>query len=385
MNPNSHLKLLIQEFGKKYLCPHISSFEKEGTFPKELFLELGKLHLLGIGLPEKWGGTELSWQEICVIFQEFSKFDPGFCLSYLTHTLLFLKNLYTNGNDYHAERYFPSCLEGHSIGAMAMSEPQAGSDALGLKTHAIKEKDKYIINGSKIFITNGPLADYFLVYARTGSGKHDISTFIVEKNYEGFSIGKPLLKMGMKSSPTCELFFHNCAVPLENLVGEENKALTGMMQNLDGERVALAAMSLGISQACLDYSFKYVCERQQFSIPLVAISSVTDKIANMAIGVETSQSLLNHAIDMLEQGGRQNSLCSIAKTYISETATQIALDSIQVLGGYGYLSEYPVEKLMRDAKLLEIGGGSSDVLRGIIVKELIRNQGVHLPDFSLPS
>jgi isovaleryl-CoA dehydrogenase len=306
------------------------------------------------------------------VMEELSYAEPGTCLSYLAHSLLFVHNLAQNGSKEQCERYLPRCMTGELVAGMAMTEPGAGSDAVGMSTRAVREDDHYVLNGTKMFITNGPIGDVFLVYARTGENRQDLSTFIVESGFPGFTISKKLSKMGMRSSPTGELVFRNCRVPVQNRVGEEGACVKHMMKNLDIERVGLAAMSLGIARACLDHSLKYSQERSQFGESIVNFQSVSEKLANMYIGYRAARALVYEAAQVLDEGRRANQEAAAAKVFASEMATKVALDAIQVLGGYGYIREFPVERLMRDAKLLEIGGGTSEILRSVIIKEFVR-------------
>jgi isovaleryl-CoA dehydrogenase len=241
-----------------------------------------------------------------------------------------------------------------------------------MQTRAVKRGDVYVLNGSKMFITNGPIGDVFLVYARTGENRKDLSTFIVERGFSGFSVGRKLSKMGMRSSPTSELVFRDCVVPAENLVGAEGETISHMMKNLDIERVGLAAMSLGIARACFDHALKYATERSQFRSPILSFQSVSDKIANMYVNYRAARALVYEAAGVIDEGRRANQEAAAAKIFASEMGTKAGLDAIQILGGYGYIREFPVERFMRDAKLLEIGGGTSEILRSIIVKEFQR-------------
>lgn len=365
----------VRGFAAKELAPFADELDREERLAPGIFKRLGELGILGITAPEKYGGAGLGAVAVLAVMEELSYADPGTCLSTLAHSLLFVHNLAQNGSPAQLAQYLPGCVSGELVAGMAMTEPGAGSDAVGMQTRAHREGDTYILNGTKMFITNGPTGDVFLVYARTGDGRQDLSTFIVERGFKGFSVGKKLSKMGMRSSPTGELVFRDCRVPAANLVGEEGSTVKHMMKNLDIERVGLAAMSLGIARACLDHSLKYSQERQQFGQPLVNFQSVSEKIANMYIGYRAARALVYEAAQVIDEGRRANQEAAAAKVFASEMATRVALDAIQVLGGYGYIREFPVERLMRDAKLLEIGGGTSEILRSIIVKEFVRKTG----------
>lgn len=360
-----------QGFAVSELRPHACDWDETESFDARIFPRMGEVGLLGITIPEEFGGVGLGAAHMAVAMEELAAAEPGATLSYLAHTLLFVHNLAQNGSAQQKSKYIPSCVAGQKIAGMAMTEPEAGSDAVGMKTKARRQDDRYILNGTKMFITNGPIGDYFLVYARTGEGREDLSTFVVERGFPGFRVGKKLSKMGMRSSPTSELIFENCEVPLENLVGTEGQSIRHMMRNLDIERVGLAAMSLGILRSCFETSLKYAQQRKQFATHIIYFQAVSEKIADMHVAYEAARALIEHAAAEVDSGRRANRSAATAKIYASEAATRVALDAIQVLGGYGYIREFPVERLMRDAKLLEIGGGTSEILRNVIVKELM--------------
>ncbi|MBM3381870.1 MAG: isovaleryl-CoA dehydrogenase [Betaproteobacteria bacterium] len=362
----------VRAFAAKELAPHADELDREERLAPGIFKKLGDLGILGITIPEEFGGANLGAKAMVSVMEELSYAEPGTCLSYLAHSLLFVHNLAQNGSKEQCERYLPRCVTGELVSGMAMTEPGAGSDAVGMATRAVREGDHYVINGTKMFITNGPIGDVFLVYARTGEGRQDLTTFIVESGFAGFSVSKKLSKMGMRSSPTGELVFRNCRVPVQNRVGDEGSTVKHMMKNLDIERVGLAAMSLGIARACLDHSLKYAQERSQFGESIVNFQAVSEKISNMYIGYRAARALVYEAAHVVDEGRRANQEAAAAKVFASEMATKVALDAIQVLGGYGYIREFPVERLMRDAKLLEIGGGTSEILRSVIIKEFVR-------------
>lgn len=365
----------VRAFAAKELSPYAEELDREERLAPGIFRRLGELGILGLTCPEEFGGAKLGAVSVVAVMEELSYACPGTCLSYLAHSLLFVHNLTQNGSPEQLVKYLPACISGDMVSGMAMTEPGVGSDAIGMTTKAVLKGDHYVLNGSKMFITNGPIGDVFLVYARTGEKKEDLSTFIVEREFSGFSVGKKLSKMGMRASPTSELIFSDCIVPLENRVGEEGHSVKHMMKNLDIERVGLAAMSLGIARACLDHSLKYAQDRQQFGQSIINYQSISEKIANMYIGYRAARALTYEVAQVIEEGRRSNQEAAAAKVFSSEMATKVALDAIQVLGGYGYIREFPVERLMRDAKLMEIGGGTSEILRNIIVKEFMRKSG----------
>ncbi len=362
----------VRGFAARELAPHAEELDREERLAPGIFRKFGDLGLLGLTVSEEYGGVGLGARAMVSVMEELSYAEPGTCLSYLAHSLLFAHNLAQNGSPAQLKKYLVPAVDGSSVGGMAMTEPGAGSDAISMQTRAVRQGDHYVLNGSKMFITNGPVGDVFLVYARTGEDRRALSTFIVERGFPGFSVGRKLSKMGMRSSPTSELVFKDCLVPAENLVGGEGETLTHMMKNLDIERVGLAAMSLGIARACLDHSLKYATERSQFKQPILSFQSVGDKVADMYINYRAARALVYEAAGVIDEGRRANQEAAAAKIFASEMATKAGLDAIQVLGGYGYIREFPVERLMRDAKLLEIGGGTSEILRSIIVKEFQR-------------
>lgn len=365
----------VRAFAAKELAPYAEELDREERLAPGIFKRLGELGILGLTCPEEFGGAKLGAVSVVAVMEELAYACPGTCLSYLAHSLLFVHNLAQNGSPEQLNKYLPPCISGEMVSGMAMTEPGVGSDAIGMTTRAVRDGDHYVLNGAKMFITNGPVGDVFLVYARTGQKRDDISTFIVEREFPGFSVGKKLSKMGMRASPTSELVFSDCRVPLENLVGEQGHSVKHMMKNLDIERVGLAAMSLGIARACFDHSLKYAQERQQFGQSIIHYQAISEKIANMYIGYRAARALAYEVAQVIEEGRRSNQEAAAAKVFASEMATKVALDAIQVLGGYGYIREFPVERLMRDAKLLEIGGGTSEILRSVIVKEFIRKSG----------
>lgn len=365
----------VRAFAAKELAPYAEELDREERLAPGIFKRLGELGILGLTCSEQLGGAKLGAVAVVAVMEELSYACPGTCLSYLAHSLLFVHNLVQNGSAEQVEKYIPPCISGESVGGMAMTEPGAGSDAVGMTTRAQQDGDHYILNGSKMFITNGPVGDVFLVYARTGTERQELSTFIVERGFPGFSVGKKLSKMGMRASPTSELIFENCVVPISNRVGEEGACVKHMMRNLDIERVGLGAMSLGIARACMDHALKYAQERSQFGQNIIQFQMVSEKIANMYIQYRAARALLFEVSQSLEDGMRANQGAAAAKVFASEMATKIALDAIQVLGGYGYIRDFPVERFMRDAKLLEIGGGTSEILRSVIIKEFLRKSG----------
>ncbi len=367
-------KLLIQSierFADKEIAPSAAELDESETFNEKAFRKLAELGILGVTVPENEGGAGLGALESTLAMELIGERCASTALSYLAHSMLCVNNIARNASESQKKKYLPGLMNGEKIGAMAMTEPEAGSDALGMRTQAIKKGNKFYLTGSKWFITNGPYADVFVVYARTGKEKKDISTFIVEKNSPGFKVGKKLHKMGMRASPTSELIFENCEVPEENLIGKGNDSVSHMMKNLNIERITISGISLGIANACLKYSCKYASERKQFGVPIAQKQMIQEKISEMAVQLDAGKALTYTAARAYDDGADTMSLGAKAKLFTAKMATQAGLEAIQILGGYGYMKEYPVERYMRDAKLMEIGAGTNEVMRLIIAREYL--------------
>ncbi len=361
----------LEEFADSELAPKAEALDEKEEFNDAAFRKMGGLGLLGITASEEYGGSGMGAIEATMVMDIFGARCASTTLSYLAHSILCVNNLYENASPEQKKKYLPKLISGEHIGAMAMTEPGAGSDALGLQTRAVKKGNKYILNGSKTYITNGTVADTLVVYARTGTAKKEISTFIVEKGFKGFRVGRKLHKMGMRASPTAELAFEDCEVPAENLVGHENDSIAHMMRNLNIERITISGISVGIARACLAYSTKYASERSQFGKPIGQFQMVQERLAEMATNTAAADALLYKCAKAFAAGNRDMSLGAKAKLFCAQIATKAGLDAIQILGGYGYMKEYPVERYMRDAKLMEIGAGTNEVMRLIIARELI--------------
>jgi len=369
----------VRDFSLKEIAPGAAERDEKEIFDRSIFLKLAQLGLLGITVAEEYGGSGMDCVAATLVMEELGAVCASTALSYLAHSILAAHNLSTNGNEAQKKKYLPRLCSGEWVGGMGMSEPGAGSDALGMSTRAEKKGDGYILNGTKMWITNGVYGDFFLIYAKTGSSKKDISTFLVEKTFKGFSVGKKLHKLGMRASPTTELVFENCEVPRENLVGEEGQSVSHMMRNLNIERVTISGISNGLARASLDYSNKYVTERKQFDKPIGSFQLVQKMVADNFVNYRASRALTFEAATLIDQGKGDNKMASACKVFSAEMATQVALNAIQMLGGYGYTKEYPVERYMRDAKLMEIGAGTSEVMRLIIARDLLKDI---LPSFN---
>tara|TARA_B100000287_G_scaffold268465_1_gene252529 strand:+ start:1798 stop:3015 length:1218 start_codon:yes stop_codon:yes gene_type:complete len=385
---HSMLREMIRDFVDKSLEPQALIHDKEEKFNLELFKELGDLGLLGLTVSEKYGGSELDTVSAVIIHEELSSSDPAFTLSYLAHSMLTANNLSVNGSEEQKSRYLPGLCSGELIGCMAMSEPDYGTDVMGMKTTAELNSDgNWVINGNKMWITNGSIdedgtpADIVWLYAKTGeseNGRAEISTFIVEKGMQGYSVGQKIYdKLGMRASNTAELVFENCIVPPENLVGSVGGSVLHMMRNLELERIALAAMSLGIARRSLHEMNNYATERISFGKPIRAYGQIQRHIAESYAEYKAMQAYVYNTARMinLESGGYRLDTDGV-KLFATTAAKNIADRAIQVMGGYGYVGEYVVERLWRDSKLLEIGGGTLESHQKNMTKELFKN-----PDF----
>ena len=371
------LRRMIRDFTEKEVDPQAEHHDQTETFNHALFKKLGELGLLGITVPEDLGGTGMDAVACVIVHEELSAADPGFCLAYLAHTLLCVNNMAYNASPQQSAKYLPDLCTGKTIGGMCMSEPGAGTDVLGMATTATENGDHFVLNGAKMWITNGALddntlGDVFLVYARTGDSRNQVGQFIVEKGMPGFSLGQRLKgKLGMRASSTAELVFDNCIVPKANLIGSPTGALLHMMRNLEIERVGLAAMSLGIARRCIEIMNRYAQERQSFGKPLNNFGQIQKHIADSYAEFMAGRSYVYQvasALDLSKEGQRLDS--DGVKLYCATMAKRVADRAIQVLGGYGYLSEYQVERLWRDAKLLEIGGGTLEAHQKNMTRDL---------------
>ncbi len=364
----------LTSFAKAHLAPRAAELDEAQGFNREAFTKMAELGLLGVTVSEEYGGAGLGAVEASLTMEKLGEACASTTLSYLAHSILCVNNIFENASDAQKKKYLPKLIDGTQLGAMAMTEPEAGSDALGLRTKAEKKGGKYLLNGSKTYITNGPVADVFVVYARTGPSKKEISTFIVEKSFPGFHVGRKLNKLGMRASPTSELAFENCEVPLENLVGHENESVTHMMRNLNLERITISGISVGIAQASVDYSVGYARERKQFGTAIAQFQMIQERLAEMSTRTEAGRALLYLSARLYDRGQRDMTLGAKTKLFTAQVATDAAMDAIQILGGYGYMKEYPVERYMRDAKLMEIGAGTNEIMRILISRSLVGNK-----------
>ncbi len=374
------MREMVYKWSVNELGPIQEKIDDEDWFPPDFFKKCAEIGILGITIDEKYGGLggDVLMQTIAI--EEMSRICPALAMSYGAHSNLCMNNIHKNATEELKQRYLPPMIAGEKIGALGLTEPNAGSDAMSLRTRAVKKGDKYLLNGSKIFITNGSVADVLLVYAKTApeKGAKGISAFIVEKEFPGFSVSRKLRKCGMRGSPTAELVFEDCEVPAENLVGQENMGVHVMTSGLDIERIVLAGGSIGMAQQALDYSVRYAAEREQFGQPIGKFQMIQAKLADMYARTEAARLLVYRAAELAQRsprGGKGTELtkqAAAAILFAAETATWVCNQGIQIHGGYGYCLEFPVQKLWRDAKLYEIGAGTSEIRRMIVARELLR-------------
>ncbi|HXY46650.1 MAG TPA: acyl-CoA dehydrogenase family protein [Thermoplasmata archaeon] len=362
-----------RSFTRKEIQPIAERMDREDYFPRDVFRRLGEQGFLGVTIPPEYGGLGLSYRAQAVILEEIARASPALALSVGAHSNLFTNNLARNGSDRQREEFLPAAVRGEAIGALALTEPNAGSDAVSIRTRAVRDGDAYILDGTKQFITNGPIADLFLVYAKTAPerGSRGISAFVARREMAGFAVAKSLDKMGMRGSPTGELAFQGVRVPAAYLLGEENDGARIMMSGLNVERAVLAAIPVGIIAECLDRSLEYARQREQFGQKIGRFQLIQEKIANMYTDLEASRLLVYRALDAVGTDDRSRRAAAAALTFASEASTRCALEAIQIHGGYGYMRDLPLERLARDAKLLEIGAGTSEIRRLIIAQELL--------------
>ncbi len=362
----------VSRFASDRIAPRAEEIDRTNEFPRDLWPEMGALGLLGMTVEEELGGTGLGYLEHVVAMEEVSRASASVGLSYGAHSNLCVNQIRRCGNDAQRGRYLPKLMSGEHVGALAMSEPGAGSDVVGMKLRAVKRGDRYVLNGNKMWITNGPDADVLVVYAKTDpeAGPRGISAFLIEKGFKGFSTAQKLDKLGMRGSSTCELVFEECEVPEENRIGAEGEGVRILMSGLDYERAVLAAGPIGIMQACMDVVLPYVHERKQFGQSIGEFQLVQGKIADMYTSMNACRAYVYAVAKACDRGQTTRQDAAGAILYAAEKATQVALDAIQLLGGNGYINEYPTGRLLRDAKLYEIGAGTSEIRRMLIGREL---------------
>ena len=366
------LRKSVNGFAQDRIAPRADAIDRDNAFPRDLWPEIGALGLHGITVEEEYGGSGLGYLEHCVAMEEISRASAAVGLSYGAHSNLCVNQLRRNGSEQQKRKYLPKLISGEHVGALAMSEPGAGSDVVSMRTRADKKGDRYVLNGSKMWITNGPVADTMVIYAKTDrtAGARGITAFIVEKAFKGFAPAQKLDKLGMRGSGTSELVFTDCEVPEENMLGAVGNGVNVLMSGLDYERVVLAAGPLGIMQACLDVVIPYVHERQQFGQAIGRFQLVQAKLADMYVTMNAAKAYVYTVARACDDGRTTREDAAGAILYAAERATWMALEAIQCLGGNGYINDYPTGRLLRDAKLYEIGAGTSEIRRMLIGREI---------------
>ena len=362
----------VRSFAGDEIEPLAAEIDKTDQFPRQLWPKMGELGLHGITVEEEYGGTNMGYLAHCVAMEEVSRASASIGLSYGAHSNLCVNQIRRNGTAAQKAKYLPKLVSGEHVGALAMSEPGAGSDVVSMRTRAEKKGDRYVLNGSKMWITNGSEAETFVIYAKTkpDAGPRGITAFLVEKGMKGFTVAQKLDKLGMRGSDTCELVFDNCEVPEANVLGEVGRGVNVLMSGLDYERIVLAAGPLGIMQACMDVVLPYTHERKQFGQPIGSFQLVQGKLADMYTTMNASRAYVYAVAKACDRGETTREDAAGAILYAAEKATQCALDAIQLLGGNGYINDYPTGRLLRDAKLYEIGAGTSEIRRMLIGREL---------------
>jgi alkylation response protein AidB-like acyl-CoA dehydrogenase len=370
------IRQMVREFAEAEIRPVVSYYDETQEFPHQLFAKMGELGLLGILVPPEYGGAGLGYMEFALIIEELARVCPAIALSVAAHNGLCTNHILSFGSEELKRRYLPELASGKALGAWALTEPGSGSDAAALRTTARREGDVYILNGSKSFTTHGGVGSIAVVMALTDPqrGRHGISAFVLEKGMPGFSAGKKENKLGMRASDTTTLLLDNVRVPAENLIGTEGEGYRQALYVLDGGRISIAALAVGLAQGALEHALQYALQRQQFGQPLVEFQAIQMKLARLSTELEAARLLTYRAAWLRQQGRSVRLEAAQAKLFASELAVRAAEEAVQIFGGYGYVKDYPVEKLYRDAKLLTIGEGTSEIQRLIIARQLLRTE-----------
>jgi isovaleryl-CoA dehydrogenase len=366
------LRDVVRAFAQDQIAPAAAEIDRANSFPRELWPQLGALGLLGITVEEDYGGAGLGYLAHCVAMEEISRASAAIGLSYGAHSNLCVNQIRRNGSAEQKKRYLPKLVSGEHVGALAMSEPNAGSDVVSMRTRADRKGDRFLLNGAKMWITNGPVADTLVVYAKTDrtAGARGITAFIVEKTFNGFSTGQKLDKLGMRGSDTSEIVFTDCEIPAENVLGVVGNGVNVLMSGLDYERAVLAAGPIGLMQSCLDLVIPYVHQRTQFGQPIGRFQLMQAKLADMYVTLNAAKAYVYTVARACDRGETTREDAAGAILYAAERATWMALETIQCLGGNGYINDYPAGRLLRDAKLYEIGAGTSEIRRMLIGREI---------------
>jgi len=369
-----HLRREIRDFAAREIGPNVLAWDEASEFPLDVVKKLGKLGLLGVIFPSEYGGAGLGYVDYVLAIEELSAVDGSIGIIVAAHNSLGTNHIFLAGNEAQKKKYIPRLASGEWLAAWGLTEPGAGSDASNSRTTALKKGDHYVLNGSKTFITNGHYADAIVVIAATdkSKGTHGLSAFIVEKGTKGFRPGKKENKLGLRASDTSELIFEDCEIPAENLLGSEGEGFIDAMRVLDGGRISIAALSLGIARGALDSALKYVKERRQFGKAIAEFQGIQWKLADMATELDAARLLTQRAAVLKDAGRKVTRESSMAKLFASEVAVRICNDAVQLFGGYGFIKDYPAEKYYRDVKLCTIGEGTSEIQRMVIAREILK-------------
>ncbi|HEX9739687.1 MAG TPA: acyl-CoA dehydrogenase [Ignavibacteriaceae bacterium] len=370
------IKNTIREFAEKIIKPVVMQYDESQEFPMEIIQQLGELGFLGMLVPEEYGGAGLGYVEFAIVIEELARIDPSVSLSVAAHNGLGTNHILRFGNEEQKKKYLPGLASGKKIAAWALTESFSGSDAAGLRSAAEKKDDYFLLNGSKTFTTHGTVGSTYVIMAITdkSKGKKGISAFILEKGMEGLIIGKKENKLGMRASDTTQLTFENCKVPMENLIGEEGEGFVQAMKILEGGRISIAALSVGLAQGCLDASLKYSNERKQFGKHLHEFQGIQFKLAEMATNIEAARLMTFRAAIKKDKGESMVKEAAMAKLFASEIAEKASSEAVQIHGGYGFIKDYPVEKFYRDVKLCTIGEGTSEIQRVVIARNILNEE-----------
>ena len=363
-----------RDFAEAHIRPHVMEWDEAQHFPRELFTQLGEQGFLGVLVPHQYGGSGLDYQAYISIIEEIAKVDPSIGLSVAAHNSLCTNHILMFGSEVQKEKYLPALASGEHVGAWGLTEPNTGSDAGRMKTTAVRDGDDYVLNGAKNWITHGRSGEVAVVIARTGEllDSHGMTAFVIERGTPGFRAGKKENKLGMRASETCEMIFEDCRVPAANRLGEEGDGFIQAMKILDGGRISIAALSLGIAKGAYEASVQYAKEREQFGQPIANFQAIGFKLADMQTKIFVSEALTRQAGGMKDAGQKVTQIGAMAKYKASETCVEVSTDAIQIHGGYGYTKDYPVEKFFRDSKLCTIGEGTSEIQKLVISRNLLK-------------
>ncbi len=370
------LKETVGRFVDKDVIPLAAEIDEQERFPEENFKSMADMGFFGITIPEEYGGSGSDFLSCVLVMEELARGCVSTANTYGSHAILCTENIFRNGSEEQRRKYLPDLISGKKIGALCITEPESGSDALSMRTRAVKKGDHYILDGTKMFITNGPIADLAVVYAKTDpdAGQNGISAFIVEKDFPGFSRGRNLKKMGVRGSLTGELIFESCRVPAENLLGEENKGIRVLMSGLDRERILYSIAPIGVAQGAFDLAFRYASERVQFGAPIISFQMIQELLADVATDIQAGRILAYWAAVMAESGRSVRLEASYAKLFGARVGVEAVGKALQVFGGYGFMREFPIERMYRDVKGIEFGAGTNQIQKLIIIRELMRTQ-----------